>query len=72
MSINVQREIFSDEKLHKYLHENSSWYKYLNRNDAYFKDFKSFIKKKYKLGTLDKIENGINTIDIVSNIVKNL
>ena len=72
MSINVQNEIFSDDKLHKYLHENSYWYKYLNRSDAYLKKYKTFIKKKYKLGALNKIENGINTIDLVSNIIQNI
>ena len=72
MSINVQNKIFGDEKLHKYLHENSYWYKYLNRSDAHLKDFKDFIKKKYKLGALNKIENSINTIDLVSNIIQNI
>lgn len=72
MSTLVQNEILSDEKLHKYLRENSNWYKYLNRSDTYLKDFKTFIKKKYKLGALDKLENGINTIDLVSNIIGNI
>ena len=72
MSIDVQMQILTDEKLHKYLRENSNWYKYLNRNDKYVENFKHFIKKKYKLGPLDKINNGLNTIDIISDLIRNV
>ncbi len=68
----MQVFFLNDEKMHKYLKENSYWYKYLNRDERYLKDFKTFIKKKYKLGTLDKIENGITTIDTVSTFINNL
>ena len=72
MSFLVQSEIYSDEKLYKYLKENSYWYKYLNRSDSYLKDFKVFIKKKYKLGTLDRLESGINTINLIGDMFKNV
>ena len=72
MDIETQLIVRSNPNLYRFLREESYWYKYLNRSDANLKEFKTFIKKKYKLGTLDKIENGINTLDLVSNIVKNL
>jgi len=72
MTPHLQVMFLNDKKLHSYLKENSYWYKYLNRNEVYLKDFKYFIKKKYKLGTLDKLENGITAIDTISTFINNL
>ena len=68
----MQVFFLNDEKMHRYLKENSYWYKYLNRNEGYLKEFKSFVKKKYKLGALDKLETGVNTLDTVSTFINNL
>lgn len=60
----------SDEKMHKFLHENSDWYKYLNRNATNYKSFVNAMKKKYKLNPTDKISGVLDNIDFISSVIE--
>ena len=72
MELNTLYTLYKDEKMHKYLRENSEWYKYLNREPNYYKAFKKAIKDKYRLNPADKINDTIDNIDLVSTILKNI
>lgn len=61
-----------DKKLKRYLDENSYWIKELNRNPNNYKTFISEMKALYKERPVDKIENAIDTIDIVSSVLDTL
>lgn len=62
----------NDEKMHKFLHENSEWYKYLNRNPANYQDFVKTMKKKYKLNPTDKISSALDNIDLISTVIETI
>lgn len=59
----------SDEKMHRFLQENSQWYKFLNRNPSNYKDFVAVMKKKYKLNPTDKISNVLDNIDLLTTVI---
>lgn len=61
-----------DEKMHKYLYENSDWYKYLNRNALNYQEFIKTMKKIYKLNTSDKIANTLDSIDLISSVIQSI
>lgn len=58
-----------DEKFHEYLRENSYWYKILNRNPNMYDEFVKEMKVKYKLRTIDKIDNVVDTVDLITKII---
>ena len=62
-------QIKSDPNLYNYLRQNSYWYKYLNRNPVYLKQMEDEMKEKYKLRSVDKIENISHTIKMVESIL---
>jgi len=62
----------NDEKMHKFLRENSEWYKYLNRNPLSYQDFVKSMKKKYKLNPTDKISSTLDNIDLISTVIQTL
>ncbi len=68
----LQNKLNEDKKFKKYLEENSTYIKYLNRNPEYYKDFIKEMKVLYKERTTDKLNDAINTIDIVSSILDTL
>ena len=57
------------EKYLKYLRENSMWYKELNRDSENVSLFISEMKKKYKLRTIDKVDNFVDSVDLVVKIM---
>jgi hypothetical protein len=61
-----------DEKMHKFLRENSEWYKYLNRSSANYPYFVQTMKKKYHLNVTDKISDTIDNIDLISSVIKTI
>lgn len=69
MEIEMQMKLRENEKLYKYLKENSYYIKYLNRGDADFKKFSSDMKIKYKERTSDKVSSFIDNIDLVSTLM---
>jgi hypothetical protein len=68
MNIIVQNKLIEEEKFKMILRENSNYYKFLNRDSDYYKEFKKNMKEKYKLRTVDKIDNVIDSIDLISKI----
>lgn len=62
----------SDKNFKKYLYENSNFIKELNRDPSYYKEFMREMKEAYKERTSDKINNAINTIDIISSVIDTL
>ncbi len=72
MSLQIQFAIKNNPYYTSYLRNNSYWYKILNRNPKAFKDFEEQVKTYYHLRPSDRLENAINTINIVTNLMSNL
>ena len=68
MTLEVQFKLKSNPLFIKYLHENSYWYKILNRDPNMFNEFVNEVKKNYKLRTSDRINEALNTFEMISSI----
>ena len=68
MTLDVQFKLKSNPLFIKYLHENSYWYKILNREPNMFNEFVNEVKKNYKLRPSDKINEAINTFEMITSI----
>ena len=68
MNLNLQYRINQDTRLKQFLRENSYWYKILNRDPDMFNEFVSEVKKNYKLRPSDKINEALNTFEMISSI----
>lgn len=68
MTLDVQFKLKSNPLFIKYLHENSYWYKILNRDPSMFNVFMDEVKKNYKLRTSDRINEALNTFEMISSI----
>ena len=68
----LQEKYNEDKKFKRYLDENSQYVKYLNRNPENYKNFIKEMKELYKERPSDKLNDAINTIDIVSSILGTL
>ena len=69
MTIETQLKISSDPMLIRFIREYPIWYKYLNRNPDLFKDMIMDMKEKYKLTTSDKINNTLNSINMLKTFL---
>ena len=65
----VKEKLDKDPRFKKYLRENSNWYKKLNRDPNSYNEFVKEMKVKYKLRTIDKIDNFVDTVDLVTKII---
>ena len=72
MNVNIQYKIKNTKNYYKYLKENSFWIKELNRSSNNYNKFDNYIKDKYRLRMVDKIKDGVDTIDIISTIFKSM
>lgn len=54
----------------KFIRENSHWYKILNRDPNMFDKMIEDMKDKYKLRVTDKIDNVVDSVDIISKFLK--
>ena len=68
----LQEKLREDKRFKKYFDENSYYIKYLNRNPENYKNFIKEMKILYKERTTDKLDDAINTINIVSSIIDTL
>ena len=69
MFYEVKDKLDKDSRFKRYLRENSNWYKQLNRDPNSYNNFVKEMKKKYKLRTIDKIDNFVDTVDLVTKII---
>lgn len=69
MNQNIKKKLDENVKYKELLRQNSYYYKYLNRDPNYYDQFVKEIKEKYKLRTIDKIDNIIDTVDIISKVI---
>lgn len=60
------------DKLYEYLKQNTNYIKELNRNANYYQTFKKELKEKYKLRPIDKINEVVNDIELISNIISTI
>ncbi len=72
MRLDIQFNLKSNPNYIKYLRENSYWYKILTREPNMFKEFVSEVKKNYKLRPIDKIEDAISTIEMLSMLMNSM
>ena len=70
MEIKMNREVLEKLKQDpKYLRQNSIWYKTLNRDPTKYNEFVKAMKVKYKLRTIDKIDNFVDSVDLITKIL---
>ena len=69
MNLYTQYRIRNNANSLRYLRENSNWYKKLNRDPNSYNEFVKEMKVKYKLRTIDKIDNFVDTVDLVTKII---
>lgn len=70
MRFDVQLKLKENPLYVKFIRENSQWYKILNRNPDKFNDMVNAMKVKYKLRATDKINNVLDSVDLVTKIFK--
>ena len=70
MQVETRLKIKSNPNLYRYLRENSYWYKYLNRSPIFLKQLEEEMKEKYRLRSVDKIENISNTMKMIQSFLE--
>ena len=69
MNLELKKKFDENPKYLELLRLNSHWYKILNRDYTKYDEFIKEMKIKYKLRTIDKIDNVIDTVDLISKII---
>ena len=69
MNIEVKKKLDDNPKYLELLRMNSYWYKILNRDYTKYDEFIKDMKTKYKLRTIDKIDNAIDMVDLVTKFI---
>lgn len=69
MKKEVLEKLKKDDKYLKFLRQNSNWYKTLNRDPNSYDTFIKEMKKKYKLRTVDKVDNFVDSVDLITKII---
>lgn len=72
MNLDVQFNLKRNPNYIKFLRENSYWYKILTRDPNMFKEFVKEMKVKYKLRTIDKINNALTTVEMIEAIISTM
>lgn len=70
MQVETRLKIKSNPNLYRYLRENSYWYKYLNRSPLFIRRLEEEMKEKYRLRSVDKIENISNTMKMIQSFLE--
>lgn len=70
MRFDVQIKLKSNPMHLRFIRENSHWYKILNRNPEKFDDMVEEMKTKYHLRTTDRINNVLDSVDLITKIFK--
>ncbi len=69
MHLSVQFKIKSNPNYIRFLRENSYWYKTLNRDPNTFDSFVEEMKQKYKLTSIDKLNDILDKIKFVQSFM---
>lgn len=69
MKNSVLDKLKNNKKFHNYLRQNSNYYKYLNRDPDNYEKFINDMKVKYKLRTIDKVDNLVDSVDLITKIM---
>ena len=69
MNSELKKKLDENPKYLELLRMNSYWYKILNRDYTKYDEFIKDMKTKYKLRTIDKIDNAIDMVDIVTKFI---
>lgn len=69
MKYNVLEKLHKDPKFLNYLRQNSYWYKILNRDSNSYNKFVHDMKIKYKLRAIDKVDNFVDSVDLITKII---
>ena len=72
MNLDIQFKLKSNPNYIKYIRENSWWYKLLSRNPNLFNEFTKEVKEKYKLRTVDKLNDAMNTIEMLQMLLSTM
>lgn len=72
MPLEIQMKLKENPLYVKYLRENSIWYKKLIRNPKLFDEFKEEMRTNYKLRPIDKINQTMDTLTILTNLFNNM
>ena len=69
MKYNVLEKLHKDPKFLNYLRQNSYRYKILNRDSNSYNKFVHDMKIKYKLRAIDKVDNFVDSVDLITKII---
>ena len=69
MKTEVLNKLKENKKFLNYLRENSNFYKELNRDPNKYNEFIKQMKIKYKLRTIDKVDNFVDSVDLITKII---
>ena len=69
MKYEVLEKLHKDKRYLNYLRQNSYWYKEFNRNSNIYDKFVKEMKIKYKLRTIDKVDNFVDSVDLITKII---
>ena len=69
MNVEIKKKLDENPKYLELLRMNSYWYKILNRDYTKYDEFVKDMKIKYKLRTIDKIDNAIDMVDLVTKFI---
>ena len=70
MRFDIYQKLKEKEIYTKFIRENSYWYKILNRNPNMFDKMIEDMKDKYKLRVTDKIDNVVDSVDLITKFLK--
>ena len=69
MKSEILNKIKENKRFNKYLRENSNYYKLLNRDPLNYDKFIKDMKVKYKLRTIDRVDNIVDSVDLITKII---
>lgn len=72
MDSTIIRKLMEKPEYYQYLKENSDWIKVLRENPKMYDKFVKYVKEKYKLRTVDKINNAVNTASMLTDMLNEL
>ena len=72
MNKQIAMKILEDKKILNEFSENSYFIKELNRNPLFYKEFLKQLKIIYKQRPTDKINNAVDTVEMLSTIIDSI